>query len=107
HGLQVDEHESPTSPRGPALVSAFNKQRYAWSKLGGPKNGWLFSGVAQEIDIETGKLLFEWDSLDHVGFDETYLPVQGGHGTKKRPYDYFHINTIAEAGDGDLLIGAR
>jgi hypothetical protein len=52
-------------------------------------------------------LLFEWDSLDHVGFDETYLPVEGGHGSKDLPYDYFHINTIQDAGDGDLLIGAR
>jgi Arylsulfotransferase (ASST) len=107
NGLQVDEHEFNISPRGTALVSAFNKQPYDLSRLGGPKNGWLLSGVAQEIDIETGKLLFEWDSLDHVGFDETYLPVEGGHGSKMKPYDYFHINTIAEAGDGDLLIGAR
>jgi hypothetical protein len=42
-----------------------------------------------------------------VGFDETYLPVQGGHGTQTLPYDYFHINTIQDTGDGDLLIGAR
>ena len=107
NGLQVDEHEFNITPQGTALVSAFHKQRYDLSRLGGPKHGWLLSGVAQEIDIATGKLLFEWDSLDHVGFDETYLPVQGGHGSKTLPYDYFHINTIEDAGDGDLLIGAR
>jgi hypothetical protein len=107
NGLQVDEHEFNISPQGTALVSAFHKQRYDLSKLGGPRRGWLLSGQAQEIDIETGELLFSWESLDHVGFDETYLPVQGGHGTKSKPYDYFHINTIQDAGDGDLLIGAR
>jgi len=107
NGLQVDEHEFNISPRGTALVSAFHKQRFDLSRLGGPKNGWLLSGVAQEIDIATGKLLFAWDSLDHVGFDETYLPIQGGHGSRTLPYDYFHINTIQDAGDGDLLIGAR
>jgi len=107
NGLQVDEHEFNIGPQGTALVSAFNKQRYDLSRLGGPKRGWLLSGQAQEIDIETGELLFSWDSLDHVGFDETYLPVQGGHGTRSMPYDYFHINTIEDAGDGDLLIGAR
>ena len=67
----------------------------------------MLSGVAQEIDIETGKLLFSRDSLDHIGFDETHLPVEGGHGTKSKPYDYFHLNTLEDAGDGDLLIGAR
>jgi hypothetical protein len=107
NGQQVDEHEFNISPQGTALISAFNKQRYDLSKLGGPKKGWLLSGIAQEIDIQTGELLFEWDSLDHVGFDETYLPVEGGHGSKDLPYDYFHINTIQDAGDGDLLIGAR
>jgi hypothetical protein len=107
NGQQVDEHEFNISPQGTALISAFNKQPYDLRKLGGPKKGWLLSGIAQEIDIQTGELLFEWDSLDHVGFDETYLPVQGGHGSKEFPYDYFHINTIQDAGDGDLLIGAR
>ena len=107
NGQQVDEHEFNISPQGTALISAFNKQPYDLSKLGGPKKGWLLSGIAQEIDIATGELLFEWDSLDHVGFDETYLPVEGGHGTKDMPYDYFHINTLEDAGDGDLLIGAR
>jgi Arylsulfotransferase (ASST) len=107
NGLKVDLHELSITPQGTALFTCFRTLRYDLSKLGGPKDGWLLSGVAQEIDIATGKLLFEWDSLDHVGFDETYLPVQGGHGHKSKPYDYFHINTIAEAGDGDLLIGAR
>ena len=107
NGQHVDEHEFNISPQGTALVSAFNKQPYDLSKLGGPKKGWLLSGIAQEINIETGELLFEWDSLDHVGFDETYLPVEHGYGTKDKPYDYFHINTIEDAGDGDLLIGAR
>jgi Arylsulfotransferase (ASST) len=107
NGQQVDEHEFNISPQGTALISAFKKQPYDLSKLGGPKKGWLLSGIAQEIDIATGELLFEWDSLDHVGFDETNLPVEGGHGTKSMPYDYFHINTIEDAGDGDLLIGAR
>jgi len=67
----------------------------------------LLSGVAQEIDIATGKLVFEWDSLDHVPISESYLTKFDG--TKKKPYDYFHINSIADApdGSGDLLIGAR
>jgi hypothetical protein len=107
HGLKVDQHEFVVTPQGTALVTAFRKLRYDLSSWGGPKDGWMLSGVAQEIDIATGKLLFEWDSLDHIGLDETYLPVEGGHGHKAKPYDYFHINTIAEAGDGDLLIGAR
>jgi len=107
NGLQVDQHELNITPQGTALFTCYRKVPYDLSKVGGPKDGWLLSGVAQEVDIATGKLLFEWDSLDHIGFDETYLPIEGGHGHKSKPYDYFHINTLADAGDGDLLIGAR
>jgi Arylsulfotransferase (ASST) len=107
NGLKVDQHELSITPQGTALFTCFRTLQYDLSALGGPKNGWLLSGVAQEVDIATGKLLFEWDSLDHIGFDETYLPIQGGHGQESKPYDYFHINSIAESGDGNLLIGAR
>ena len=37
NGLQVDEHEFNITPQGTALVSAFHKQRYDLSRLGGPK----------------------------------------------------------------------
>jgi hypothetical protein len=61
--------------------------------------------VVQEIDIATGKVLFEWDSLDHVPVTDTYAPFTGG--TKDAPFDYLHINSIAIAPDGDLLLSAR
>lgn len=106
HGLNVDLHDFIVTPRGTALITAFRTLRYDLSAVGGPKNGWLLSGVAQEIDIATGKLLFEWDSLDHIPLSESYLALKDA-GKKAKPYDYFHINSIAEADDGDLLIGAR
>jgi hypothetical protein len=63
------------------------------------------SGVVQEIDIPTGKVLFEWSSLDHVPVTDTYTPFAGG--TKAAPFDYLHVNAIAIAPDGDLLVSAR
>ena len=47
----------------------------------------------------------DWVSIDHVGLDESYQPLP-----RTRPataYDYFHINSIAEASDGNLLISGR
>ncbi len=108
-GLQADFHELTLTPQGTALFTAFRTVRHDLSPVGGPKNGWLLTGVAQEVDIATGKLLFEWDALDHVALNESYLALKGTGKKKSKPYDYFHINTIADAGDGsgDLLIGAR
>ena len=53
--------------------------------------------------MATGKGLFDWDSLDHVGVDETYATGAAAAA----PFDYFHINSIAETPDGNLLISAR
>jgi hypothetical protein len=106
-GLKVDLHEFVVTPRGTAQVTAYRTLKYDLSPYGGPKDGVLWSGVAQEIDIATGKLVWEWDSIDHIPISESYLTKFDG--TAKKPYDYFHINSIADApdGSGDLLIGAR
>jgi hypothetical protein len=65
----------------------------------------VLSGVVQEIDIPSGRVLFQWDSLDHVPVTDTYQAFSGG--TAAAPFDYFHINSIAVAPDGNLLISAR
>jgi hypothetical protein len=58
----------------------------------------------QELDIKTGRVLFEWHSIDHVQLVESYyhLPKDSD-----RIYDYFHINSIEIDNDGNLLVSAR
>jgi hypothetical protein len=60
--------------------------------------------IIQELDIETGEVLFAWQSIDHVALEETYVtPLQDG-----RPgIDYFHINSIDVDHDDNLLVSAR
>jgi hypothetical protein len=105
NGLQVDLHEFVISPQDTALITAYRPRTTDLSKIGGPAQGVALSGVVQELDIATGKVLFEWDSLDHVPVTDTYTPFAGG--TKAAPFDYLHINSIAIAPDGDLLLSAR
>jgi hypothetical protein len=60
--------------------------------------------VAQEIDIPTGLVLWQWDSVDHVPLNASYqfVPPNAGH-----PWDYFHINSIQQAPDGSIVISGR
>jgi hypothetical protein len=104
-GLQADFHELNLTSRGTALITAYHTRRADLSMLGGPVDGYVWSGVAQEIDIATGEVVFEWDSLDHVAPAETMSSLTGG--TEQTPFGYFHINSIAVAHDDDLLISAR
>ncbi len=104
-GLKVDLHEFFLTPQGTALITSYRPRPADLSAIGGSASGYVLSSVAQEIDLATGALLFEWDSLDHVPVTDTYAKLVGG--AKTTPFDYFHINSIAVAPDGDLLVSSR
>ena len=105
HGAQTDLHEFTITPQDTALITAHRKIQADLSSVGGPKQGYLMTSNAQEIDIATGKVLFDWNSLDHVPLTESYQKLMGG--TSSTPYDYFHINSVALAPDGDVIISSR
>jgi len=102
NGLQADGHEFLLTPQGTALITSYHEVSYDLSSLGGPKDGQVVEGVVQEIDVATGRVLFEWHSLDHVPLDESYAPVSADS-----TYDYFHVNAVSIDNDGNLLISGR
>jgi Arylsulfotransferase (ASST) len=100
NGLQADLHEFTITPQGTALLTAY---RLVHWPVGSNANGLVLDGVVQEIDIPTGLVLFQWNSLDHVSLADSYV----GAPTKQNPYDYFHINSVQQAADGNLIVSAR
>jgi hypothetical protein len=104
NGLKGDHHEFLISGRDTALFTVYRGVPMDLSPFGGPKKATVMDGVVQEVDIGTGEVLFEWHSLDHVGFDESTSEPKPD---LKAPYDYFHINSVAEDADGNLIVGAR
>jgi hypothetical protein len=102
NGLDADGHEFTLTPQGTALVTIYRAVPYDLSGLGGPANGTVFEAVVQEIDVATGRVVFEWHSLDHVLPDESYEPVP-----QSDVYDYFHVNSVSLDNDGNLLISGR
>jgi hypothetical protein len=104
NGLLADIHEFRITPRGTAFITIYNPVAYDLSAVGGPADGTVFDGIAQEIDIATGKVVFEWHSLDHVPLAESQSPVPTAAGAV---YDYFHINAVNWDEKGDVIINAR
>ena len=104
NGLQGDLHEFLITPEDTALLTAYAPAKADLSSIGGAKDGPVWDCVAQEIDIESGEVLFEWHSLDHVKIEESYVyPPKD----KDYLYDYFHINSIEVDHDKNLLLSAR
>ena len=104
NGLEGDHHEFLITGRDTALVTIYARVPYDLSPLGGPADGTVLDGIVQEIDIETGEVLFEWRSLEHVPVEATYgdLPDDPAGA-----FDYFHINSVDVDDDGNLLVSGR
>jgi hypothetical protein len=101
NGRQADLHELLLTPEGTALITCYPEVvRADLSAVGGARNGRVLEPVIQEIDLGTGRVRFEWRSLEHVALSESYYPAGS-------PYDYLHINSIDVTPDGHLLVSAR
>jgi hypothetical protein len=104
NGVNADLHEFTITGQNTALVTAYYPVLWNTSTTKGAKPRIVLDGVVQEIDIPTGLVLFQWDSLDHVPVSASYqaIPKNTGH-----PWDYFHLNSAQVIGDGNVIISAR
>ncbi|QDP95794.1 ArsR family transcriptional regulator [Microlunatus elymi] len=102
--LEADLHEFLITDRNTALITAYRNTTADLRSIGGLADGKILSGVVQEIDIATGKLLFSWDSLDHVDPGASY---QHATTNSSDTLDYFHLNSIFEIDRRTLLISSR
>lgn len=103
NGLSADLHEFLISGDD-AWITAYQPVIWDASKIKhGLKDEVVLNCVAQEIDLKTGLVLFQWNSLDHVPLGASYSPV----AKARVPWDYFHMNSIQPLADGTVLISAR
>ena len=104
-GYQGDLHEFFLTPRGTAIFSCYGRAE-GQIRIGGRLRSvpYLY-GVIQEVDVTTGRLVWQWRSDRHIALSESYArPVL-------RPgwiWDYMHLNSIAiDPSDGNLLVSGR
>jgi EmrB/QacA subfamily drug resistance transporter len=73
------------------------------SRYGGAYNGALIDSAVQEYNLRTGKLLRNWDALEHIPLSQSQasLPTNGF------PWDAYHVNSIQLVGDGTFLVSMR
>jgi len=108
-GLPADPHETTLTSRGTALLIGYRTVQRDLRKVGGPRNGWVKDNVVQEVDVETGRVLFEWSALKHIPLTDSRIGFPAdeyGDGTRGDPWDFAHVNSITEDGDA-VLVSAR
>ncbi len=104
NGLSADGHEFLITPWNTALILSYTTATADLTSIGGAADQTVINGVVQEIDIRTGKVLFQWNSEDHVPFSQSEQPLPSSAST---PWDWFHINAVHLDTEGNLLIDAR
>jgi hypothetical protein len=104
NALSADGHEFLITPWNTALILSYTTATANLTSIGGPSDQTVINGVVQEIDITTGRVLFQWNSEDHVPFSDSEQPLPSSAGT---PWDWFHINAVHLDTDGNLLVDAR
>lgn len=105
-GREMDLHEFHITPQGTALIIAYQKGKGDLSKApgGGPKDGLIQNNYVQEVDIDTGKVLMEWNGAKDIPYSESFNTVPKD-GTI--PYDWMHMNSVNITEDGNLVVSAR
>ena len=100
NGSPVDLHEFIITAENTALVTSNEIRTMDLTSVGGASSWPVMGGLVLELEIPSGRVLWEWRSLDHVGLDESHARI----GPR---FDYFHVNSIDVAPNGDLLVSAR
>ncbi|KAI9148812.1 hypothetical protein HJFPF1_10854 [Paramyrothecium foliicola] len=113
----VSAHEFRLVDGKTALIETPIPRTVSLKPWGGePDQNWVVSGGFQEIDIESGRVIFEWESLDHVDpkyCTDSAFPLDFGDGlpgsgrNETDAWNYFHINSVDKDDEGNYLISAR
>ena len=104
NGLCADGHEFQITEANTALITIFAEASANLTSIGGRANQTVINGVVQEIDIASGKVLFQWNSADHVPYSLSQVPLPAA---ANQPWDWFHVNAVHVDTDGNLLVSSR
>lgn len=98
NGLSADIHELYITPQGQAWVDAYEPVCLPVCSESNPP---VIDGVAEEIDIHTGLVMWEWHALSQVPISDTEAEPANG------VFDPFHLNSIQPLPSGHVLVSLR
>ncbi|KAK4864246.1 hypothetical protein LT330_010039 [Penicillium expansum] len=104
-GAAIDNHEFYLKEPPNALLITHKNEEMTLADFGYPERpiGIRTNGFI-ELDINTGKYLFEWFSGDHITLDESFVL---NPNDRFPDADYLHMNSVDKSANGDYLISAR
>lgn len=113
--LEGDLHEFEFTDNGTALVTSYHATTADLTPFGIASPGWVYDSIFQEIDVETGVLIFEWRASEHYDIMDTFArrPDSSDRDDRaigrerKSAWDFFHINSIDKDSQGNYYVSSR
>lgn len=106
-GYTSDIHEFLLTPDNTALFLSTKAVPMDLTPYGGPQNGFVQDFAIQEIDLETNKLLFFWNALDHIPLADSFEPASSATSSSNI-WDAYHLNSIGLTNDKkDIIVSGR
>ncbi|OQE44111.1 hypothetical protein PENCOP_c002G05859 [Penicillium coprophilum] len=91
-----------------ALACIYRPQLVSLTDFGRPtEESWVTVGGFVEVDIETSKVLVQWDSFDKINLHESTMFHESDAPAGSPGWDYVHINAVDKNEAGDYLISLR
>jgi hypothetical protein len=108
-GVNTDFHDLQVMPNGDYLHLSYvpRDEPVDLSAYGGPSDATVLDGVVQRVS-RSGKLVWSWNSKDHVATSESTPRMQtvlqpGRLPDGRTAYDLVHINSVEHAPGGFLV----
>ena len=105
-GFTADVHEFTITNQNTALFTAVKQVPADLTPYGGSADGYFDDYSIQEVDLETGQLLFFWDVLAHVDPADSVVPASSA-SSSNNIWDCFHVNSVEEGPNNTLLVSMR
>ncbi len=103
-GLAPDLHDATLTASGTVLFVVYHPVTGDLRPVGGSAAAPVLDSGILEVDVATGRVVLEWMGSEHVDVGDTYATLQA-EGSD--PFDFLHVNSVAEDLDGNLLVSAR
>jgi arylsulfotransferase ASST len=107
YGFTPDIHEFLLTPSNTALFLSTKAVPMNLTPYGGPANGYVQDFAIQEIDLNTGRLVFFWDALNYIPLTNSYEPASSATQSGN-VWDVYHLNSIGLTDSPtDIVVSGR
>ena len=107
YGFTSDIHEFLLTPSNTALFLSTKAVPMNLTPYGGPQNGYIQDFAIQEIDLNTGRLVFFWDALNYIPLTNSYEPASSATSSGNI-WDVYHLNSIGLTDSPtDIVVSGR